>query len=381
MEQNERFETIAREIDQWVADGAVPGAAITIRFRGETVAEHMVGEAHPGIPMRPATLFGLASVTKPVAAATVVSCAEDGLFSLDDPVARLVPEFLTDVDSSVEGFDPALEEQRASITVRQLLAHTSGLPEDLPASYLNFRALPDLETWTDAMLRMPLKAAPGSTLRYSNVGFALLGRLVEHATRNDFWDETRTRILDPLGLDEIVPRPSGSAVERIADVQDAARSGSPSAAYNSAWWRETAIPWGGIYGSTRHLARFAELFLPGRAETSVLTEDACLAMRTDQANGVSGGVESLRVQWQRAYWGLGWEVRGDKPKHWTGDLASPGTFCHFGAAGTLLWADPDRDLVVAVFANRTVAHRWPFAPPRWTRLNNAIIEAADELRD
>jgi CubicO group peptidase (beta-lactamase class C family) len=375
---DQRFETIAQSIEDWVTDGAVPGAAICIRVGGELVAEHYSGEARAGVTMVPDTLFGLASVTKPIAAATVMSCAEDGLFSLDDPVSRLVPEFLTDVDTAVDGYDPSLEAARSEITVRQLLAHTSGLPEDLPGSYLNFRTLPDLETWTDAMLSMPLKAVPGETLRYSNAGFALLGRLVEHATRNDFWNETQTRILDPLGLGEIVPRPEGAAVERIAAVQDAARSGNESAAYNSAWWRDTAIPWGGIYGSARDVARFAETFLPGRSVPSVLTEDACIEMRTDQVNGVSGGVESLRVHWPHASWGLGWEVRGDKRKHWTGDLASPGTFCHFGAAGTLVWADPQRDLVVAVFANRTVAHRWPFSPPRWTRLNNAIIEAHDK---
>jgi beta-lactamase class C len=375
----QQFESIARQIDQWVADDAVPGAAICIRFRGETVAERYVGDAQPGVPIEAGTLFGLASVTKPIAAATVMSCVEDSLFALDDPVARLVPEFLADVDTSVDWFDPAREELRSAITVRQLLAHTSGLPEDLPGSYLNFRTLPDLETWTDQMLRMPLRATPGATLRYSNVGFAVLGRLVEHATRNDFWDETNARILDPLALDEIVPRPPGAVIDRIADVQDAARYGTESAAYNSDWWRQTAIPWGGIYGSARQIARFAETFLPGRSDASVLTEDACIEMRTDQANGVPGGVESLRVQWERAFWGLGWEVRGDKRKHWTGDLASPGTYCHFGAAGTLVWADPERDLVVAVFANRTVAHRWPFAPPRWTRLNNAIIEAADTM--
>jgi CubicO group peptidase (beta-lactamase class C family) len=373
----QQLNTIVQGIDEWVTDGTVPGAAICIRLGGEAVAEHYIGRASDTRPVDASTLFPLASVTKPIAAATVVSCVEDGLFSLDDPIERFVPEFMANVDTAVEGYDADLEALRASITVRQLLAHVSGLPEDLPASYLNFRTLPTLESWIDTMLRMPLRAAPGTTLRYSNIGLAALSRLVEHATRNDFWDETTSRILEPLGLSDIVPRPDTDQAVRIAEVIDGARFGSESAAYNSAWWRETAIPWGGINGSVRDIARFAETFLPGRSNPDALTEDACLAMRTDQSNGVPGGVESLRVQWDHAAWGLGWEVRGSKPRHWTGDFADPSTFCHFGAAGTLVWADPSRDLVVAVFANRTVAHRWPFAPPRWTRLNNAIIEAVD----
>jgi CubicO group peptidase (beta-lactamase class C family) len=94
-------------------------------------------------------------------------------------------------------------------------------------------------------------------------------------------------------------------------------------------------------------------------------------------DGRPGGVGSLRVRWEPAFWGLGWEVKGTKQRHWTGGLTSTATYCHFGAAGTLLWADPERDLAVAVFASRTVLHRWPFAPPRWARLCDALIRAAD----
>jgi beta-lactamase class C len=72
-------------------------------------------------------------------------------------------------------------------------------------------------------------------------------------------------------------------------------------------------------------------------------------MTTDQTKGVAGGVESARVQWERGSWGLGWEVKGEKRAHWTGEFTSPATFCHFGRAGTLLWGDPERDLALAVF--------------------------------
>jgi CubicO group peptidase (beta-lactamase class C family) len=83
----------------------------------------------------------------------------------------------------------------------------------------------------------------------------------------------------------------------------------------------------------------------------------------------------MRISWERAVWGLGWEVKGHKRDHWTGELTSPNTFCHFGASGTLLWADPDRNVALAVFGNRTVAHLWPLVPARWPRLSNAIIAA------
>jgi beta-lactamase class C len=56
-------------------------------------------------------------------------------------------------------------------------------------------------------------------------------------------------------------------------------------------------------------------------------------MTADQAGGVSGGVQSMRVTWEPAHWGFGWEVKGAKRRHWTGDLTSPATFCHFGRPG------------------------------------------------
>ena len=101
-------------------------------------------------------------------------------------------------------------------------------------------------------------------------------------------------------------------------------------------------------------------------------------MTTDQAGGVSGGLAMLKLVWHPAHWGLGWEVKGSKRRHWTGEYTSPQTWCHWGSAGTLVWADPSIDLSVAVFGNRTTYSQWPFQPvARWARLSNAIIASRD----
>ncbi len=92
----------------------------------------------------------------------------------------------------------------------------------------------------------------------------------------------------------------------------------------------------------------------------------------DQAGGIPGGVESGKVDWPVASWGLGWEVKGAKTRHWTGNVTSSETFCHFGQAGTLLWADPTRDLALAVFTNRTVTRAWTFFLSRWTKLSDTV---------
>jgi CubicO group peptidase (beta-lactamase class C family) len=188
------------------------------------------------------------------------------------------------------------------------------------------------------------------------------------------WNTTQDRVLEPLGIRDIVADPTGLHLERVAQLADASHPGTNFETYNSDYWRALALPWGGLFGTPRDAVRFAAAFLPSGKR--FLSEAATSLMTIDQTMGVPGGVESAKVRWDPGRWGLGWEVKGEKRRHWTGDFTSPRTFCHFGHAGTLLWGDPERDLALAVFANRTVTHMWGFILPRWQRLSNAVIAAA-----
>jgi CubicO group peptidase (beta-lactamase class C family) len=366
------FDEALRQIDGWIGLQGVGGAAAVVWHGGRVAAERYAGEARPGVPVDARTIFALASVTKPVTAATVMTLVEDGSLALDEPVYRFVPEFAPAADAP--NADPDVETRRREVTIRHLLAHTSGLPEDLAPGTLRYRDRPGLATITDAMARLPLRTVPGTELLYSNAGFALLGRLVERVTGGEFWEETRHRVLAPLAMEDTIARPDPASEDRLALVADSNHVGSEVETYNSAYWRGLGMPWGGLFGSARDLARFAGSFLPGGPR--LLSSSTITLMTSDQARGVSGGVQSMRVTWHPAFWGLGWEVKGDKRRHWTGELTSAHTFCHFGAAGTLLWADPTHDVALAVFANRTTTHLWPFVPAaRWSRLSNAVLAA------
>jgi len=359
------------QIDGWIVESGVTAAAAAVWHRGDVVAERYAGDVRLGKPVDAGTLFSLASVTKPVTAAVAMSLVDEGLIGLDEPVTRFVPEFARTTGDEPGPFDAG----RRLIGLRQLLSHTSGLPEDLPPGRLPSRGMPDLSAITDALTGQPLAYEPGTQLIYSNAGFALLGRVVERITGNDPWEEARDRILDPLGLTDIVARPDEAAVYRIPAVSDARNAGTAHEGYNSAYSRGLAMPWAGLVGSAPNLARFAGSFLSGASPLSRTTRSM---MTADQAGGVTGGVQSMRVTWEPAHWGFGWEVKGAKRRHWTGELTSPATFCHFGATGTLLWADPAHDLALAVFGNRMTTHLWPFVPAaRWARLSNALVAAVD----
>jgi CubicO group peptidase (beta-lactamase class C family) len=186
-----------------------------------------------------------------------------------------------------------------------------------------------------------------------------------------FWQATQDHVFEPLGIRDIVVDPVGRALERVAHLSDTIHPGTNIETYNSTYWRGLALPWGGLFGTPRDAVRFAAAFLPSGER--VVSEAATALMTTDQTMGVPGGVESAKVHWDHGSWGLGWEVKGEKRRHWTGDYTSSRTFCHFGHAGTLLWGDPERNLALAVFANRTLTHMWGFILPRWQRLSDAVI--------
>lgn len=370
---HDRIEKALTLTDELVGPQGAPGAAAAVWLRGEIVAERYVGEAREGEPVRAETLFPIASVTKPIAASTVMTLVDRGAVGLDEPVARIVPELRAGPGPDAEGVSPELERLRAQISARQLLCHVSGLPEDLGPRESRYLEKVGIDEVIDQMCRLPLVTAPGAELRYSNAGYGVLARLAERTGGAPFWDLTRREVLGPLGLRDIVADPSGADLARVAHLSDTSHAGTEVETYNSAYWRSLALPWGGLFGTARDAAAFAGSFIAG---SEALSPASVGQMVVDQTNGVPGGVESAKVRWNPGRWGLGWEVKGEKRRHWTGELTSMQTFCHFGHAGTLLWADPEHHVGLAVFANRSVTHMWSFIHSRWARLSNAVVAAA-----
>src|SRR5262249_28384170 len=229
MAQRTSFDEALRQIDDWIGPQGVGGAAAVVWHGGGIAAERYAGEARAGAPVDERTIFALASVTKPVTAATVLTLVEDGSLALDEPIYRFVPEFAPAADAP--NADPDLETRRREVTIRHLLSHTSGLPEDLASGTLRYRDRPELATITDAMARLPLRTVPGTQLLYPNAGFALLGRLVERVTGGEFWEEPRRRVLAPLALDAPAARPEADIEDRLALVADANHAGSEVETY------------------------------------------------------------------------------------------------------------------------------------------------------
>lgn len=203
------------------------GAALLLVKDGQTIYEQAFGSYTIN------TIVPLASASKWLSASAILSLADDGLLSLDDPVSRFLPNWTG---------------TRGTITIRQLLSHTSGLPgllDPQPPCLLDTSTT--LAACVDQIATLPLVAAPGTQFRYGNVSFHVAGRVAEVASGKSWNTLFQERIKGPLGMLFTTygmtqnPRPSGSAISRIEEYGNFLRMHLD----------------GGMYGSTRVLSAAA----------------------------------------------------------------------------------------------------------------------------
>ena len=174
-------------VEAWLGMHAVAGLAVAVVGDKDVVARGFgVRDLRSGEPVRPETMFHLASVSKPFVATAAVSLTD---FDLDAPITEWVPEF-------------SLADGRAGeVTARGLLSHTSGLPDVSEFGWheprLGDDALSDLAC---SLSHWRLQSEPGSTYSYSNAGYELLGLLLSRVTGTTFEQAMRQRILEPLGM-------------------------------------------------------------------------------------------------------------------------------------------------------------------------------------
>lgn len=340
----------------WVRDGIMPGVSIAVARQGELLGTGVAGKtaAGRGAPVTEQTLYSVASITKPFTAALALRLVEQGRLSLDEPLGPLIP--------------PGDARRR---TLRQLLSHTAGLAKDDPAETELWARQATFHETVASAAAVPAISAAGERVGYSNIGYWLVGAAAAAAVELPYPDAMRRVVLEPFGLRETHIAPDDSLADRIA------RRYGKAKIVNVPYGRQLASPSGGLFATATDLVRFADIFLNDgrRADGSrLLTPETLRLMTTNQTGNLPGGIEGFR-EWPVASWGLGWEVKGAKRDHWTGDLTSPATIAHVGQSGTLLWGDPGSGIACAILANRDLYTGWSVAPARWARLSNAIVAA------
>ncbi len=326
----------APDLDAAVADaiaaGRIPGCVVVIGARDGALYERAYGRRAilpTPEPMTESTVFDLASLSKAVATTTsVMELVDDGVVGLDDRVSRWVPEFTGD--------------GRERVTVRQLLTHTSGLPAANPLREYSGGAGTALRT----IFTTRLAAAPGARYVYSDLGFIVLGELVERAAHVDLARFAHERVFAPLAMNDTTFQPAAELRARAAPTEHRmlADGTRDTAFIRGVVHDPRAFRLGGVAGNAgvfstgADLARFARAMLGRGAlgDVRVLRPETLDAMLAPAAPESPGGPRHA----------LGW-LLADR----TSPL-SPHAYGHGGFTGTSLWIDPERDLFVLFLSNR-----------------------------
>lgn len=378
-------------VEQWIDDGVIPGAGIWIGRSGERVSEAYLGvaDAATGRPVTRDTVWSVASVTKPFTAAVAMRAVQLGLVTLDEPIARFVPEFL---DGSVQdGLEVA---DRERVTLRHCLSHTSGLPGFASENMDLRRALQPLSAFVPAFARAPLLFAPGTAHLYSNCGILLAAEVAGRAFGNgpgvdatgiDAFRQEFGALLSDVGTrsSALIAPPAWSS--RTATVADTGQAGEAYEMANSAYYRSLGIPWGGLFTTPRDLGRWLRVFIdapvtPTRALSgaSIRQMVAVQADAPDTDATVPAALRDGAAPGSRRHhveWGLGWEIKGSKRAHPSGDLTSARTISHLGASGTMVWLDQETGVSVVLLTNRTLSSLWTRDRDRFGMFSNAVMAA------
>lgn len=362
----ERWAFAQREIRSWCDKQDVPAASLIVSRQGRYSGPHLSGRQTPEAekPVRDDALFLIASITKPIVAMAAVKLAEQGVFLLDDRVEKYIPEFGRN--------------GKHAVTLRNLLTHTSGLPDMVPDNRELRMANAPLKEFVHSTCEVTLDFPPGRGVQYQSSGFAMLSEVIRRTTGRTCAQFLHDEIFEPLGMhDTALGAPDawfhGAApkVDRIAGIRiPDPENTAPHWDWNSRYWRQLGAPWGGLLTTPLDLAKFAQMMLrEGSLNGKRILSPA--AVRAATRNQLDGMKEVPPDDRRCRPWGLGWRLNWPAHSANFGEFLGPRAYGHWGATGTALWIDPDLD---AFFIYLTTQPQEP-AGTYLARASNLVLAA------
>jgi D-alanyl-D-alanine carboxypeptidase len=318
-------DALGQILDQTVA-GKIPGAALAVFIPGQGawVGARGLADRDGHVALAPDALFGIASISKLFVATVAMQLVQEGWLSLDQTVEQWLPGLVPHGDR---------------IAVRQLMNHTSGLPDYLDEPFAELVLADRGRVWTarelvaSALARRPA-FAPGRW-RYANTNYVLLGLIVEQVTHNPLTRELHQRIIDPLGLGHTFVAPDDPLPDTLARGYEGQRDETIGSNMSFAWGA------GNIVSNVEDLGSFAQALFGG----ALLRPETLATMQTFVGTG-------------------GWDtpdlIYGLGVMHTVLRGAQPTPVCgHTGALmgyRTALWYAPDSRVTVAIALNQLVVN-------------------------
>lgn len=333
-----RLSRAFQQVEQWVATGRIHGAAMLVGREDRFLVEKAFGRAgNPEAPpIRPDTIFLIASLTKPFTTSAVCLLLERGLVSLDQPAREIIPE---------------MTEDKKEIRLIHLLTHTSGLPDMLPENVELRREHQPLEVFIEHMCRVQLIFPPGTRVQYQSCGIALLAEVVRRVTGQELRDFIDREFFQPLGMKDSSLGRGHLDRNRISLVKISAQEAATDWNWNTDYWHGFGAPWGGMFSTVADYGRFLQMIIEeGERDGVRIFSPATVALMTrnhiDLLPGLDGPTRRANA------WGLGWMMPSAVQSDYLGNIVSPSTCGHGGATGTGAWADPETGVYFVLFTNQ-----------------------------
>lgn len=267
-----------RWLDNLAALRALPALAVTVVIRGEPVYTHATGAAdrEERAPTTVDTPFYAGSLSKLVTTIAILQLVDAGRLALGDPLAKHLPELHLGADGRAA----------AAITLEDLLLHRSGLPREGATPYWMTYDFPAWRALATSLDRQPLDFAEGTQTAYSNVGMALLGRVVERVSGEPYADYVARHVLGPLRMADSTARFGVGPAARVAAAWSARSS---HVATNGGRFPRGAgdprafAPAFGLVSTARDLGRLIAFFQRPDATPGVLSESGVAQMLRPRA--------------------------------------------------------------------------------------------------
>lgn len=360
-----RIDTVAdleAYLGQLVAKETPPAIGVTVLRDGDTIYARAFGVLNAaGTPATPDSIFHFWSVTKLLTATAILQLVEEGRIGLDDPVTQYLPEFRTVTKTGAA----------ATVTVRQLLSHTSGMRDVAPTALFGWiHQMGETGPGERAILRDRMAAYarlardPGGRGAYSNAGYIVLGAVIEAVTGEGYEAVVRERILVPLGMthsdfvyrDDMLPT-AATGTHPLFQIftplllmihRDWFTRWVATTARSRMWLKPLYTDYlapTGLIGTPGDLARFGQMFLSGgEIDGRRILSAASVRSMLEDGFGGQTGPDGDRL-------GLGW--------HWFDNQPIP--FLGHGGDGPGFRAQlalfPERRMVVVVVVTDTLADR------------------------
>ena len=344
----EALRTYQQTMRALVDDAKLAGVTTLVARHGKVVLFDAYGvqDLETKTPVTKDTIFRIASMTKPIVGVAMMMLWEQGKWSLDDPVAKHIPEFAGLKVATPNGDVP----QTRPMTMRQLMSHTAGF--DVSAGYTKMRITDreqTLQSMIDKLAKLPLPAQPGSDWRYGP-SVDIQGYLVEKLSGQPLDVFLRSKIFAPLGMTDTgfwVEQPKMERVTKMFTYGDDKRIITAPTQGNPASKPVFLSGSGGLLSTTDDYFRFAQMVLDGGQANGkrYLKSSTVELMRTNVLEeGVKVDLYGPTYNIEGIGFGLDFAIILDPAKANTPE--GKNSFYWGGAFGTWFWIDPTNDLIV-----------------------------------